>query len=714
MSAPAPAKSEAKPALLPALREDLRLYPGPITADGSPTWRIHDPVRNRFFEIGWLEFQLLSRWVPHEPAAELISAVVAETPITPEPEEVEALVKFLVDNHLAKPGINGALQQLKAKWLAGDKPWHTELLHNYLFFRVPLFKPDRFLERTLPYVRFMFTRRFAIFLAVLALVDLHLIFRQWDEVTHSFLYFFNFEGLFYYALAATFAKVIHELGHAYSAKHFGLRVPTMGAAFLVMWPVLYTDTGESWKLTQPRERFVISAAGMGSELALALFATLAWAIAGDGPMKSMFFLLATTTWITTVAINISPFMRFDGYFLLSDALDIPNLHERAGALAKRWVRSTFFALEQPDPEPTFSAKLKRRLIAFALITWLYRFTVFITIALVVYHSFFKLLGIMLMMVEIVWFIARPVAVELAYVWSQRAKVRVMVRSFLILLVIAALGIWMFPVATEVEAPALIHSEREYTIYAPFPARLEEVLVRPGQTVEADTIVARLDAPELRDRAIRAAMQARAYAAELARAPASTLQQERIRVLERQLSEAVAQYRGAVADMQRLELRASIAGVVRDLAPDMTPGRWVQPRQIMLRVIEPARSTIDAYVAESQLRAVQVGQTVRFYPDAANLPVVSGTVQLIEPVAVKVVPHPLLSSTYGGPMPASRSERSGTLVPHQAMYRIRIAPHDTPAYRSVVRGSVRIETGFFALAENFIARAIALAIRESGF
>jgi putative peptide zinc metalloprotease protein len=290
----------------------------------------------------------------------------------------------------------------------------------------------------------------------------------------------------------------------------------------------------------------------------------------------------------------------------------------------------------------------------------------------------------------------------------------MARSFIALIMLAALGIWMFPVATEVEAPALIHSSGEYSVYAPFPARLDEVLVRPGQAVNPDTIVARLDAPELRDRAMRAAMQARAYAAELKRAPASTLQQERIRVLEQQLSEAVAQYRAAVEDMHRLELRASISGVVRDMAPDMTPGRWVQPRQVMLRVVEPSHAIVDAYVGEGQLRAVRIGQTVRFYPDASNLPVVTGRVQVVEPVAIKIVPHPLLSSTNGGPLPASKSEHGGTLVPHQAMYRVRIAPDTEGGFPAVMRGSVRIQTGFFALAENFIARAIALAIRESGF
>jgi len=79
--APGPGKAEAL--LLPPVREDLRLYPGPAARDGSPTWRILDPVRNSFFEIGWLEFELLARWKEHKDAASLAARVAAETPIAP-------------------------------------------------------------------------------------------------------------------------------------------------------------------------------------------------------------------------------------------------------------------------------------------------------------------------------------------------------------------------------------------------------------------------------------------------------------------------------------------------------------------------------------------------------------------------------------------------------------------------------------------------------
>src|SRR5262249_2613082 len=151
--------------------------------------------------------------------------------------------------------------------------------------------------------------------------------------------------------------------------------------FLVLWPYLYTDVGETWKLSDRRKQFVIAAAGMAAELSLAIFSTLAWALAPEGALKSMLFVLASSTWLITLAINASPFMRFDGYFLLSDALDFPNLHERAGACARWWLRTTFFRLPETMPEPGLEPRQVRWLAAFALVTWAYRFTVFIGIAI---------------------------------------------------------------------------------------------------------------------------------------------------------------------------------------------------------------------------------------------------------------------------------------------------------------------------------------------
>jgi putative peptide zinc metalloprotease protein len=125
-------------------------------------------------------------------------------------------------------------------------------------------------------------------------------------------------------------------------------------------------------------------------------------------LRQACFYLATTSWVLSLALNASPFMRFDGYFILSDLLDLPNLHERAGALARTALRRLLLGWPDPWPEP-LPATLRNRLIAFAWVTWCYRLTVFLGIALVVYHLFFKALGVALFLVEIVFFIAAVLA-----------------------------------------------------------------------------------------------------------------------------------------------------------------------------------------------------------------------------------------------------------------------------------------------------------------
>jgi putative peptide zinc metalloprotease protein len=481
-----------------------------------------------------------------------------------------------------------------------------------------------------------------------------------------------------------------------------------------MWPVLYTDTSDSWKLHNAKERLIIASAGVLSELMLALFATLFWCMAAEGPVKSMLYLLASTTWLTTLAINCSPFMRFDGYFVLTDLLDMPNLHARAGALATNWMRRTLFSLEEPDPEPGLPEPLKKKLVAFSIITWAYRFTVFLGIAVIVYHKFFKLLGIFLMLVEVIWFVARPIYVEIAALWTRRSLLRPRFRAFAVITVLLAVIIWLIPIASEVQAPAIVHARQEYAVYAPFPSQVVSVMVRPGQTVAAGTTLIELDSPDIAYRQAKAELDANMYAQELQRSPATRRLTEQVNVVEQQLGQALAEQKSSIDDQQRLVLKAPAEGVVRDMAIDLAPGRWVNVSDLMLRVVVPRPFVIDAYVGESQIRDVKIGQTVTFYPETTNLPVVKGTIQRIDTAALRTVPHILLASTNGGSIPATKNEQ-GALIADQAIYQVRIMPQDGGSvFSEVGRGTVRIDTEASLLVENFFSRVAALFIRESGF
>jgi putative peptide zinc metalloprotease protein len=696
---------------LPPIREDLRLYPGPAQRDGSPSWRILDPIRNSFFEIGWLEFELLARWRGQPDGSALLAQVAAETPLRPSAEELNELLQFLATNQLLAPKSQMAQQVLGRKVSESKHAWYLQALHHYLFFRLPLFRPDAFLARTVALTDVFFTRGFVALVILLIGLDLYLVSREWYNVTDAMSRMLTPHAFLYYAIAVTFSKIVHELAHAFAARRYGVRVPTMGVAFLVLWPFLYTDTGETWKLADRRKQLVIASAGMAAELVLAVFSTLLWALAPEGGAKNVLFVLASTTWVVTLAINLSPFMRFDGYFVLSDMLGFPNLHERAGACARQWMRKTFFGLDEVQPEPQLRPRQRAALILFAWLTWAYRLTVFIGVALLVYHIAFKLLGIFLMFVELIWFIARPIWQEAAYVWKERRAVTMAWRPAMALLALITALVWLVPVAHEVSAPAILRAQEEHAVYAPFAARVTAVRVADRQRVDSDAELVSLQALDLEVREKKAEISIASARAELATMPASIRQQENIRVLQERLAQGLAEKQAVQEEYGRQQLRAAQAGVVRDLAPDLLAGRWVSPRQLLMRVVSEDSQLIEAYVGERQLQAILPGQAVRFFPNLPDRPVINGEVVAVDKSPQKELARPLLASLHGGAL-VVKQDRHGTLVAQDAVFRVIIKPVGTYKAGAVLHGNVRIETGLRFLVENFVYRILSVLIRES--
>src|SRR6266566_5183776 len=144
---------------LPALREELALYPGPRLADGQPSWTLHDPVRNAFFRIDWLTFEILSRW-PLADAGAIAEVVARDTTLHPEMEDVEGVVRFLAENQLTRVAAPGSSNEFAARFRRLRHSWAEWLLHHYLFFRIPLVKPDRWLTRWVDRAGVFYTRRF--------------------------------------------------------------------------------------------------------------------------------------------------------------------------------------------------------------------------------------------------------------------------------------------------------------------------------------------------------------------------------------------------------------------------------------------------------------------------------------------------------------------------------------------------------------------------
>ncbi|MEI7608851.1 MAG: site-2 protease family protein, partial [Rhodospirillaceae bacterium] len=560
---------------LPPLRDDVKLMEGTREASGAPTWTLYDPCRHRFFKVDHLGFEIMTRWTLGTPRA-VLAAIGAETTLEADAEELAEFVRFLSGCCLLRADRPGGVQLLLDQAKAARLSWAQWLLHHYLFIRIPLVRPDAFLTATLPLARRVLNR--TVFTLVLALgaVGLILALRQWDAFLHTFQHFFSAEGAVAFVVTLSLVKVVHELGHAYVAKSFGCRIPTMGVALLVMMPVLYTDVSDSWRLPSRRQRMAIGVAGVAAELGLALIATFLWSFLPDGPLRSAAFLVATTTWVSTLAINLSPFMRFDGYYLLSDGLGVSNLQDRAFALARWQMRRWMFALDEAEPE-LFPDQTRRILLVYAWATWTYRAVVFFGIALLVYHMFFKLLGIVLMVVEVGWFLARPVAGELKEWWKRRADIRWSPNLAISLGLLAGpLLLLALPWQTRASLPAIERAAHYATLFAPVPAQIIEMTVASGRSVAQGDVLFRLEAPELDHKLNLAKLRLTAVSLRIQRQAANHEDLDSLPALQEQLATLMSTEAGLQAQKEKLVIRAPLAGTLSDLAPELGRGLWVKP------------------------------------------------------------------------------------------------------------------------------------------
>ncbi len=699
---------------LPVLRNDLQLVEGPVALDGSPSWLIVDPLRNKYFSIGWTAFQLLSRWSVGK-ASLLIERIKKETTLDIPDSEIQSLLSFLYANSLTLDPASGSSNDYYEQYLASKPNFLIWLVHNYLFIKLPLVKPTKFLRKTLVYVEPLFSNTTASLIGLIGLVGLYIVGRQWDTFTSTFLYFFNLQGLIFYFISLVFIKILHELAHAYTATRYGCQVPTMGVAFLVMFPILYTDTSDTWRVQSAKERVHVGAAGMIMELYIACIATFCWGFLPEGILKSAAFILATTSWIMSLAINLNCLMRFDGYYILSDLLGIQNLQKRAFEFGKWRLTELLFGLKLSPPE-ALPASMVKKLYIYAWSVAVYRFFLFIGIAVLVYYMFFKLLGIILFLIEIIWFIVLPVFKLIQGWWELRDKIirkrRSYITATLFLILIVAL---IYPWNTSIVVPAVYESHKEITLYSPAPGYIKNNFLEKGKRVKKNEILMSLVSPELEFEIETTLKEIDILRYQANRIAASSEELSNIQVIIQQLQESRSKLNGLHEKQSQFIIRAPIDGVIYDMEESLHKDRWINPKLPIATIVQPENPAIEGVVSEANLARINTHASAKFIPDNPQLDSIWAYVQDIELANLKTLDAPALASTYGGKIPVQFNDEQ-QLVPDKSVYRVRftISPVEHIRAEQIVRGVVHIQGESESFIERMYKIVASVLIRESGF
>jgi putative peptide zinc metalloprotease protein len=487
----------------------------------------------------------------------------------------------------------------------------------------------------------------------------------------------------------------------------------MGVAFMVMFPVLYTDVTDSWKLRSRRQRLLIGGAGLLVELSIASFATFLWAFLPEGNLKSIAFVAATISWIMSVAINLNPLMRFDGYYLMSDGLGIANLQSRAFAVGRWRLREILFNLGSPPPE-LLPARTLLILTFYAWAIWVYRFFLFLGIALVVYTYFFKVLGVFLFAVEIIWFIARPLWSELKEWYVMKKEIFSRFRVFISLAISGGLiALVALPVSGRVDVPVVVEPAVYERIFPPLSARLVEILAKPEQQVKKGDVLFRFTSDVLQQQIRLSQIKANMVKARLARVTADKRDKSKLLPLRQSLAALQTRLAGFGREQKRLIVRAPISGRITDINLDLHIGRWMKNSEQLASISQGHRYVAKGYLHERDLWRVKPGDQGEFVPDdflVARSRVSVNEVSTAGSDRLDLLP---LTSIFGGKV-ASRKTDNGVIVPVGATYKVTMTFQDLPDDTSkVTRGVVHVEGRPESVASRIWRQVLRVLVRESG-
>lgn len=705
------APTDTKP--LPVLRPELELIKGAASALGQPSWLLHDPLHNRFLQIDVATYETLRHWRDCRTRGELLARLNGEQRVEIDARGLDLLIAFLYANRLTTEAPADGWRNYAREHAARQHSLFGTLVHNYLFFRIPLFKPQAFLERTLPVARALTSLPVLLVLAGLGLLGLYLVSREWDAFVATFQGYATWEGTLLMAAALVIVKAAHELGHAYTAVRYGCRVHTMGVAFVVMAPLLYTDVTDAWRLRDRRHRLAIDSAGIKVELGVAAIALFLWAFLPEGPSRSLAFTLSVVSVLSSLAINLNPFMRFDGYYLLAELTGIDNLQSRAFELGRWKLREWLFGLGRPAPE-SLPRRLAAFLIVYAWLVWVYRLVLFVGIAVLVYHYFFKLLGLVLFAVEIVYFVARPIMNELKG-WMRERRTILATRRTMVALAVSAAAVvsCLVPWSSRVEIPAVVESAQLQPIYSIRPARIVEILVKYGDAVRAGDVLARLEAPDVEQEIELARTKLRLARVQYGRRAGDAEDRSSSIVLESEISSLQTKLDGLEKEREQLELKAPFDGRIVEFDVDLRPGRWVSPKDLIGIVSGEGSVVARGYVAESDLWRIEAGSTGRFVPEMATRASVSVQIEGVAMSGAGEIEIADLASVNAGRIAASYDE-ARRLVPATAQYLVRMKVLDAEAAPELsVRGIVIAQGRRESQLARMWRQVVKVLLRETG-
>jgi putative peptide zinc metalloprotease protein len=692
---------------------------------GQAWWVVKDPISLHYFRFRPEEYALLEMLDGRTSLDQLKEQFEARFP--PRRITVDELSRFIATLHRSglvigdRPGQGPQLferrrQRIWREWMA----W----LSNIMSMRFRGIDPDRILERLDPWFGWLFAppaiAAALVFVASAVLLVL-VNFDTFRAKLPEFHQFFAAGNWLYLAVALGVTKILHEFGHGLSCKHYGGECHEMGVMLLVFTPCLYCDVSDSWMLPNKWKRAAIGAAGMYVEVIIASIATYLWWNSHPGVFNKLCLDVMFVSSVSTILFNANPLLRYDGYYILSDVLEIPNLRQKAntilGRLASRWCLGI---KQQEDP---FLPQRNLGLFAlYAVASSVYGWVVTASIFLFVWNVFkpyrLEVLGQLLAFGAVWGLVIRPLQGMIKFFKVPGRRDEVKSANVAVTAAVAAAvigGIALIPLPQRVWCPVELRPRGEETVYVSVPGTLAELLVRPNAVVRKGDELARLVNVDLDLEIADLEGKERQYESRL-----KSLERERfsdpaagleIGTVEESLAGVREQLARKRQDRSELVLVAPRDGVVlpppsvkrQDDRAGMLPawsghvldesnlGAMLQEGTVLCLVGDPDRFEAVMVVDQTEVEFVTAGQPVDLKLDSFAWQTFRGTVDQLAESHIEAGSE-RLSVKAGGQVP-TETDASGREIPISTSYEALMTLDDPEAvFTPGMRGTARIQVG----------------------
>ena len=352
------------------LRARVDLFIQESVYQGEPSWIVKDPVAMKYFRLQAPERIVLDMVDGTNSYEQIKDRLEAEFPEQKTRiEDVHMLVNSFHTNGLLISNATGQSAPLIVRRNKELKQKATQLLMSVMSLRFPGVDPERFLNWLYPKISWFFTKTCFAFCMAVCLAAGVLLLSNLDEFYRrlpEFGQFFNLKNIFFMATIMIVTKSIHELGHGLMCKHFGGECHEIGFMLLVLTPAMYCNTSDSWILPNKWHRIAIGAAGMYVEIVLAAICTFIWWYTQPGAIHYMSLNIIFLCSVSTLIFNANPLLRYDGYYMLADFLEIPNMGQKSKTALTSTLRVWTLGMKPTNPRLCHN-EIKLRLRSIALL-----------------------------------------------------------------------------------------------------------------------------------------------------------------------------------------------------------------------------------------------------------------------------------------------------------------------------------------------------------